>query len=324
MVIPTWNRAALVVGALGHLVGGGVPDWAEVVVVDDGSTDETVSRVGREFPGVRLIARETNGGFGAAVNTGFQVSRGDYLATVNNDALVSWASLEQIVAFLDGTPRAAAASPRIRSAEGHWQQTGFAFPRGPLGWVGTRLAGRQSEGIVRGVGSQPEQADYLRGACLVFRRTALEQVGLFDEQFFMFAEEIDLFKRLAAAGWSAWVVPGAAAEHSGGKSSRAHEDRAISSRFRRLSYRSMSVYYRKHHAWPMATLLRGILALRVTGRLGRSLALSMGVPAERWWVREHAGCLLNVLRPCHSHPRVPKLAAREPQAEPVAPGGQLA
>jgi len=321
-VIPTWNRAVLVVGALGHLAGGGVPAWAEVVAVDDGSTDDTVDRIGREFPDVRLIARKKNGGFGAAVNTGFQAARGDYLATVNNDALVSWASLEQLVAFLDATPRAAAASPRIRDAEGRWQQTGFAFPRGPMGWVGTRLARRQTEGILPGDRLQPEHADYLRGACLVFRREALEQVGLFDEQFFMFAEEIDLFRRLAAAGWSAWVVPGAAAEHSGGKSSRAHEDLAVSSRFRRLSYRSMSVYYRKHHAWPMATLLRGLLALRVAGRLGRSLALSIGVPAERWWVREHAGCLRNVLRPCQSHPRVPQLAAREPQREPVTPGGQ--
>ena len=58
VVIPTWNRAALVVGALEHLLSEGVPAWGEVVVVDDGSTDDTVSRVGREFPGGRLIARE--------------------------------------------------------------------------------------------------------------------------------------------------------------------------------------------------------------------------------------------------------------------------
>lgn len=310
-MIPTWNRAALVVGALEYLTVGPLPPWAELIVVDDGSTDETVSLVRRRFPGVHVIGRATNGGFGAAVNTGFQAARGEYLATVNNDALVSWANLEQLVRFLEATPRAAAASPRIKNAEGHWQQTGFAFPRGPWGWFRNRVARRQAEGALRATSQEPERADYLRGACLVFRRAALQEVGLFDEQFFMFAEEIDLFRRLAAAGWSAWVVPGASAEHSGGKSSRAHEDLAISSRFRRLSYRSLSVYYRKHHGWPASALLRAVLAVRVTGRLARSLVRSPFVPSERWWVREHAGCLLNVVRPCQSHPRVPPLGTRE-------------
>jgi GT2 family glycosyltransferase len=309
-VIPTWNRADLIVAALRHLLGEGTPVWAEVLVVDDASTDETAARVAAAFPTVRLIVRETNAGFGAAVNTGFQAARGDYLATINNDVLVTWESLDALVAFLEGAPGAAAASPRIRNSEGTWQQTGFSFPQGPPGWVRAWASRYRAPGATMSTWAA-EQADYLRGACLVFRREALEQVGLFDEQFFMFAEELDLFRRLSSRGWSAWVVPEAVAEHRGGQSSRGHEDRAISSRFRRMSYRSMSVYYRKHHAWPSATLLRGVLAARVSGRLLRSLLLSVGRPDERWWVREHAGCLLNAVRPCTSSPREPRLASRQ-------------
>ncbi|MBP1606507.1 MAG: glycosyl transferase family 2 [Acidobacteria bacterium] len=320
VVIPTWNRAELVAEALAHLVGNGVPAWAEVIVVDDGSTDETVEHVSREFPSVRLLAREVNGGFGAAVNTGFRAACGRYLATINNDAKVSWSSLETLVTFLDQTPVAAAASPRIRNAEGRWQQTGFAFPQGPLGWLSARVVPGGDRRVPTS-DAAPAQADYLRGACLVFRRKSLEDVGLFDEQFFMFAEELDLFRRLAHAGWAAWVVPEAVAEHLGGKSSRGHEDLSISSRFRRMSYRSMSLYYRKHHAWPMAVLLRGILATRITGRLLRSLLLSIGTPAERWWVWEHAGCLLSVLRPCTSKPREGRLAPASPGSpRTTAPG----
>ena len=76
--------------------------------------------------------------------------------------------------------------------------------------------------------ADPVRSEYLRGACVVFRRAALEGVGLFDEQFFMFAEELDLFRRLDGAGWAAWVVPQIVAEHAGGQSSRAHRDRAVS------------------------------------------------------------------------------------------------
>lgn len=142
-MIPPWNRAELVVEALTHLVGDGVPAWAEVLVVDDGSADDTAGRVSREFPAVQLVARAVNGGLGAAVNTGFQAARDHYLATINNDAKVSWSGLELLVEFLDRTPGAAAASPRIRDAEGRWQRSGFAFPQGPLGWVRARVsAGR--------------------------------------------------------------------------------------------------------------------------------------------------------------------------------------
>ena len=107
---------------------------------------------------------------------------------------------------------------------------------------------------------------------MVFRRSALEQVGLFDEQFHMFAEEIDLFRRFARAGWQTWVVPQATATHLAGLSTRNHPDPETASNFRRQSYRSICLYYRKHHSWAMASVLRGLLAARVTGRLlGRVL-----------------------------------------------------
>ena len=90
VIIPTWNGRELTMAALEHLLGSERSIVAEVLVVDDGSDDDTVDSVCRRFPGVRLIAHTSNRGFGAAVNTGFSAARGQYLAAVNNDVLVSW------------------------------------------------------------------------------------------------------------------------------------------------------------------------------------------------------------------------------------------
>ena len=142
---------------------------------------------------------------------------------------------------------------------------------------------------------------------MVFRRSALEQAGLFDEQFHMFAEEIDLFRRLARAGWQTWVVPAATATHLAGSSTRNHSDPATASRFRRQSYRSICLYYQKHHSWATAAVLRGLLAARVMLRLVGSLLPPFHRSGPRRGPGEHLGYLAAVLKPCVSRPVEPSL-----------------
>ena len=147
---------------------------------------------------------------------------------------------------------------------------------------------------------------------MIFKRAALQQAGLFDEQFHMFAEEIDLFRRLARSGWQTWVVPAATAIHLAGSSTRNHPDPETASRFRRQSYRSICLYYRKHHGGITLVVLRGLLAVRVTGRLVGSVlpgAYRSGPPRSP---AEHLACLAAVLKPCLSRPVEPSLPSVSP------------
>ena len=137
VVIPTWNAANLVLKAVGHLQQAGEAQGAELIVVDDGSTDDTVVRVRRQFPDVVVLEQGVNRGFGAAVNTGFRAARGSYLGTVNNDVMVSWSTLRALVRFLEAHPEAGAAAPWIRDSTGDRQRDVFDFPATTLGPVGS-------------------------------------------------------------------------------------------------------------------------------------------------------------------------------------------
>ena len=301
VVIPTWNAAELVSSAIAHLLQDGRPDGVELIVVDDGSDDDTATVLRARHRQVTVIEHSTNRGFGAAVNSGFRAARGRYLASVNNDALVTWDALERIVAFLEQEPRAAAGAPQIVDADGRPQQVAFDIPRAPWrrGWRRRRVRTPSSAG--------PTRAGYLKGACVVFRRDALREVDLFDEQFHMFAEEIDLFHRLSSAGWTVWVVPDVQVTHAAGATSRNHEDPAVAARFRVQSYRSLCIYYRKHHFWLGATCLRGVLLARLLGRFMQALVGS----GPRWHEPRGAGeivrCVTAVLRAPRSVPRQPTL-----------------
>ena len=300
VVVPTYRAPDLVLEAVGSLLP--VPPEGEVIVVDDGSGDDTAQLVRERFPSVRVIVLDQNRGFGGAVNAGFLAARGEYLATLNNDARAHWPAFSELARFLDDHPQAAAVAPALVGTDGCSQRVAFSFPRPP--WARMLYRVRHS----RRVGdSAPYTTEYVKGACVLFRRAALEQVGLFDEQFWMFAEELDLFRRLANAGWQTWVLPQLRVVHRGGTTTRNHPDRKESSRYRQQSYASICRYYAKHHAAPVAWILRAELAVRVLGRLGCECARLLVGRGDPWWVAEHGRCLRTLVRRWPSRPRERKL-----------------
>ena len=166
--------------------------------------------------------------------------------------------------FVEDQADGGAVAPLIVDSSGISRRVGFDFPRTPWQLMTRRLSRRIADGQPSSAASvAPYTAEYLRGACVVFKRAALEAVGLFDEQYHMFAEEIDLFRRLSRGGWTAWVLPSERATHSEGRTSRNHPDPATALKFRQQSYRSICIYYSKHHSWFTASLLRGMLAVRI-------------------------------------------------------------
>jgi N-acetylglucosaminyl-diphospho-decaprenol L-rhamnosyltransferase len=195
----------------------------DVVVVDHGSTDGTLEVVRERFPEVRLVEQE-NQGMGGGNNTGMRIAGGRYWLLLNSDAWVLGDAIEQLVAFADAHPRAAVVGPRLRNTDGTLQRSVRGEPtvwKLATEYLGVRkLAPRSNLLNPLYVGGfahdEVHEADWLSGAALLVRREAADAVGLFDEAFFMFSEEVDWLTRFRRGGWQVLFFPGAEVVHVGG------------------------------------------------------------------------------------------------------------
>jgi N-acetylglucosaminyl-diphospho-decaprenol L-rhamnosyltransferase len=197
----------------------------EVVVVDHGSTDGTLGLVRERYPDARIVVQE-NKGMGGGNNAGMRVASGRYFLLLNSDAWVVADGLERLVAHADAHPEAAIVGPRLRNPDGTLQRSVRAEPT--LWRLATeylflrKLAPRTNllnPLYVGGFDHETEtEADWLFGPALLVRRDAADAVGLFDEDFFMFSEEVDWMTRFRRAGWKVLFFPGAEVVHVGGAS----------------------------------------------------------------------------------------------------------
>ena len=218
VVVVTWNAAEYVERCLESVRGH------ETVVVDNGSTDGTPALVRERFPEVELIEQE-NRGMGGGNNAGMRAAGGRYWLLLNSDAWVK-GGLDDLVAFADAHPRAAVVGPRLLNPDGSLQRSVRGEPT--LWRLATeylflrKLAPRtQAFNAFYGAGfdhAAPREVESLQGAALLVRREAADEVGLFDESFFMFSEETDWLHRFRAAGWQVWFSPSAEVVHLGGAS----------------------------------------------------------------------------------------------------------
>ena len=199
---------------------------AEIVVVDNGSSDGSVEMVRSAFPTVRVVEDPSNPGYGAASNRGVAACTAPYIVLINSDTLLHPGTLEALGDFMDRHPRAAIAGPRLVHADGSPHRSCYAFPsttflilehsplRRAAGWIPPlrrRYFIDWSPPAARAV-------PWVHGAVLMLRRSAFEAVGGFDPSFYMYYEEVDLAYRLAAAGWETYYAPVAQVTHVGGAS----------------------------------------------------------------------------------------------------------
>jgi GT2 family glycosyltransferase len=205
----------------------------EVVVVDSASPNGDAAAACREFPDVRLIERSRNDGFGSAANAGVAATSGRWVLLLNPDAWPIDDGLGRLAEWAESRPRLGAAGPGLVDSAGLPQRSTIRPPLGaaslavwaafPHAVSGIYAAWRRRTGWVRRGEVGP--AEFLQGAVLLVRREAFEQVGGFDESFFMYGEDADLCARLRAAGWGVELCEGARFVHVGGGSSRSHPDR---------------------------------------------------------------------------------------------------
>lgn len=235
---------------------------AEVIVVDNGSTDGSVEMVSRKYPQVRLLALHSNTGFSHANNLAFQQSHGHFFLLLNSDTIVQPSAIRTLIEFLQEHPEAGAVGCKLLNADGTLQRSCSYFPT-PLTELfdalylskllpKSKLFGRfaMSYWDFESV----REVDFAGGCCLAFRREALEQVGLLDENFFMYSEETELCYRLKHAGWKIFFTPEASIIHLGGGSSRLDIKRTIVE-----LYRSKHLFMRKHYGNASARAYRAIV-----------------------------------------------------------------
>jgi len=195
----------------------------DVVVVDHGSTDGTLELVRERFPDVRVIEQE-NRGMGGGNNAGMRGAAGRYFFLLNSDAWVVGDGLDRLVAFADEHQEAAVVGPRLLNTDGTLQRSVRAEPtlwRLATEYLFIRKIAPRSRLLnplyVGGFDhDHVRAADWLSGSALLVRHDAADEVGLFDEAFFMFSEETDWLTRFCRAGWKVLFFPGAEVVHVGG------------------------------------------------------------------------------------------------------------
>jgi N-acetylglucosaminyl-diphospho-decaprenol L-rhamnosyltransferase len=218
---------------------------AEIVVLDNASEDGSADAVRERFPDVRVIAQEFRAGFGANHNTVIRAIEGRYVYVLNEDTTADDWAFERIVAYLEAHPRVAALGPRLVYPDGRLQDSAWRFPTPLVSTLGLLTVGKV--GVKQSHGATPHPVDWVTGAALVLRREALDEVGLFDEEFFLYSEEVDLQFRLCHAGWEVHYFPQATVVHHESQFSAEIPERRINE-----MWRSRHRYWRKHHSGPGA------------------------------------------------------------------------
>ena len=244
----------------------------EVVVVDNASTDGSADAVG-EWPNVRLIRLPVNGGFSAGNNVGIRATSGEFVLLLNSDTIVRPGALDRLVERLDADSTAAIAGPRLVDAQGT-PELSFGPMISPLGELRQKIVGvlyaRGFGPVRRWVASATSRERYVAwvsGACLLVRRTVAEKVGLLDERFFLYTEDVDFCAGVRAEGWRVLFTPAAEIVHLRGRS-RATTIKTVNAAYRR----SQLAFYEKHHP-------RWARVLRLYLRLKRQLPADKMTPS---------------------------------------------
>ncbi|GIV83433.1 MAG: glycosyl transferase [Candidatus Roseilinea sp.] len=252
VVIVSWNVRDLLRACLASLIAdldaAGAPH--HILVVDSASTDGTPAMVRAEFPSVELIACEQNIGYVKGNNIVLARLESQFAWLLNPDTVVHPGATKALMDFMRAHPRCGLCGPRLLNPDGSLQHGAFALPglvqlaleTQPVLWRfrNTWLDGRYNTAQYEGT---PFRIGHPLGAAMFARVEAIRQVGLLDEGFEMYAEEVDWAMRMRKAGWEIWCVPQAVVTHYGGASSSQAGERA-----ERLKWRSRQRYYRKHYA----------------------------------------------------------------------------
>lgn len=268
IVIVNWNTCELLRACLASLVRHPASGGTEIIVVDNSSADGSPEMVQKEYPEVRLFALTQNLGFGGANNLGLREASGRMLLILNSDTEVHEGALDTMCRILEEDPSVGAVGAQLLNSDGSVQLSCRRFPSYKTALfhrysLMTRLFPRNrysAEYLMTDAGHDRKlEPDWVSGACLMTRRDVTDKVGLLDEDFFMYAEDVDWCYRIRQAGYRILYEPQAQVTHHIGRTTRKVPYRMIFER-----HRSMWIFYRKHYS-------RGIVLLDVATLVGIAL-----------------------------------------------------
>ncbi|MBU0952213.1 MAG: glycosyltransferase family 2 protein [Elusimicrobia bacterium] len=241
-----------------------------ILIIDNFSSDNSIELIEKTFPTIKIIRNNKNIGFAKAQNTGFDKVDSRYILILNPDTLILDNSIEKMVLFLDRNPEAGIVGPIILNPDKSNQCTGITYPNNvnllsetlflDRFFPNNRIFGKHKKTF------EPyrdtKQVDYLQGSCLMIRKKVIEEIGIFDEDFFMYFEETDFCYRAKRKGWSITRLGDCSIIHFGGGETGYYDE------FRLLQYtRSLILFYKKHYSITAVLALKVILSLRNITRL---------------------------------------------------------
>ena len=213
----------------------------EIIVVDNASSDQTVERLSPLFPEVHFISNSENVGFARANNQAIRLSEAEYVLLLNPDTVVYKGTLRGTIDFLDSHSEAGGAGVRMLTRDG--KPAPESRRAIPTPWVASlKMLGFSKRYYMSHLSwDRPAQIEVISGAYCMLRRKALDEVGLLDEDFFMYGEDIDLSFRLLKGGWQNWYLPYDIVHYKGESTQKS------SYRYVHVFYQAMLIFFRKHY-----------------------------------------------------------------------------
>jgi len=260
------NNRELLLGCLASLASAARETALQTIVIDNASTDGSAAAVREAFPEVELVERRHRHGFGANHNQAIHRSHGRYVLILNEDTVLHEGMLDRMCRFMDQNPEVGACGPKILNPDGSVQPSAFRFPT-PARVALTTLT-LQRAFWVQSNADRIARVDWVCGAAILARRLALEAVGGFDEQLFIYSEDPDLCLRMRDVGYATAYFPHASLVHFENATTGGVPERRIYQ-----MERSRAIYTRKHHGRAGELAVRGMTVAAFAARAAAAKAL---------------------------------------------------
>jgi GT2 family glycosyltransferase len=272
VIIVNWNTKALLLDCIESLYRTTRESSLEIIVVDNASTDGSIVALQKSFPQVQTIVNEENLGFAKANNIGIKKAQGRYVCLINSDVKVLDGALDKMHTYMESHPEIGALGPKTFFGDMQIQKNCREYPTLRNAVCEAFFLESLFPTVSAFRGSMLNRCDYastmqvegLSGCFMMVRREVIAQVGVFDERFFFYSEDVDWCKRIHDAGWQLVYYPDAEVIHYGNASSASEPVR-----FHLQMLKANWQYWRKHKSMPECVLF---WLIKFTGTLGRATA----------------------------------------------------